>query len=130
MSKLLHNEEFKRAVSIDEKKGIVTRKHVTESKSHGEVDCEWTFDFSKVTERELLEMASRSVLISYRPGFKKMNREDLEKNATQTIDVRTWIDSQGRSTKSAIEKVEAILPKLTKDELEQVQSMFLKFQAI
>lgn len=120
--------KLKKVVSVDTENSTVRRVHETETKAAGIVACDWTFDFSNVSERDLLELASRSILISYRPRFKGLPRDEVIKNQEQTIDVKEFLDSGGTRTKSKVEKATSLIANMTEEEKEQL-SMFLKSQA-
>ena len=57
---------------------------------------EWIFDFHNVTRLELLELAARSLVITFRAPFKTLDEPKVEDWDGKTFNVREWIDNEKR----------------------------------
>jgi len=71
-------EKVPRSVTVEGTK--VIRKHVTEHGRLGDVLLTWSFDFERVSHEDIMELASRAVLIGARPKFKK----------SSVVEAATW----------------------------------------
>ena len=96
MNAIVEPVKFQPVTKVNAEQKTVTRKHLTQTEKSGDVECEWTFDFAKVSLADMMELASRSVLISRRGTFKKLEKADIEKQKTLTIDVAKYISESGR----------------------------------
>ena len=108
--------ELTQNVTIDAYEKTVIRKHKTDTDILGKLDCIWEFDFKNCTKADLYELASRSVLIAYRPQFKKLGESELEKAQVQRIDVGEFVKNGMRKTKSKVEKASTIVGQMTESE--------------
>lgn len=81
---------------------VVKRIHETQTEKAGIVECEWDFDFTGVSESDLMELASRSVLISRRGTFKKLEKAKIHEEMNEqgrhimVVDVAKYISENGR----------------------------------
>lgn len=116
---VLDGETVNRKTTVSLEGNTVTKHHVTEHKT-GKVECDWTFDFSNVTQEELLELASRDLVIKMRPKFKAIKSSDIPEWKEKTFNVREFLDGAGRSTLSDSEKFARLAGKLSKDEVAQL----------
>jgi predicted Ser/Thr protein kinase len=89
MKTVLKGEEVKKYVRIDG--DIVTRHHVTEHKILDHVELTWVFDFKGVPHSQIIELASRAVLIGSRPRFKKTSVKDAESWDDKTFNVLDFL---------------------------------------
>jgi len=105
-------ESYERTVSVSG--DIVTRKHVTKHKT-GEVYLTWHFDFSGCTKDQILELASRAVVIGERPRFKVCPQAHIPEWDNKTFDVAAFC-ARERSKKSPLEKIQDALGMLSEEE--------------
>lgn len=119
---IIDGESYERSVSV--KDGIVTRKHVTEHKS-GKVYLTWHFDFADVTAAQVMELASRAVLIGERPKFKKVPDGDIDSWGNKIFHVADFL-SRERSKATPLEKARNLAAGLSPEDaealLEQLRS--------
>ena len=109
-------------VNLDE--NTVVKTHVTQ---HGDGDkvaktyhkMQWTFDFKDVTHEELLEVASRELVIGARPKFKKCPINEVKSWEQKTFSVRKILDAE-RTSLSPEEKAVRALQGLTPEQLAEV----------
>ena len=109
---IIKDTPYERTTTVDGE--IVTRKHVTEHKT-GKCYLTWRFDFTDVTHDQLLELASRAVLIGERPRFKSCVADHIPEWDDKTFDVSTFV-SRERVKKSPLATVMDNVGKLTDDE--------------
>lgn len=81
----------------------------------------WTFDFSNVSQEELLQMATDSAVIAYRKrGFRKVPDSQITDACVQTIDVKSQIIDTERKGLPDDQKLKALLGKMSKEEVEAI----------
>lgn len=114
MTKVIDGNTYSRSVTIEG--NVVTRNHVTEHKN-GKYAGAWHFDFTDCTPDEIMELASRSVLIGSRPKFKASSAP--EEWGDKVFKVRDYIDG-ARTQKSDAEKLADLAGKMSKEELLKV----------
>lgn len=113
-----NREEFARSVTVDADAKTVRRVHVTK---HGDgsnaahYGLTWTFDFSGVSQEQLMELASRSVLISYRPTFQKVPANEVDQWADLRISVADFL-TRGRAPVDPKARIRSDLSKLSAEE--------------
>ena len=116
MVQVKQGETARRETSVDTETGIATCHHVTLNKpteTHYQL-C-WFFDFADVTEAELIELATKHLVIQHRPGFKSDKNPDNDEWNNKTYKVRDYLDKERRK-KSALEKAKVATEKLSDEE--------------
>lgn len=116
---VLTGETINRTTKVDVENNTVTKHHVTEHKT-GKIECNWTFDFINVTPAELLELASRDIVIKHRPKFKVLKLSDVPGWINTTFSVREFLDSSKRSTLTDSEKAVQLMGKMTPEQVDEV----------
>jgi hypothetical protein len=107
-------EKADRSVSIAGE--VVTRQHVTLNKAtKSEYALTWSFDFSGVSQNELMTIASRAIVIALRPEFKVASASELETWDNRIFSVREYLDSE-RSKVDDVEKARRLLGKLSQEQ--------------
>lgn len=106
--------EYPRTVSVDTDGMMVSRKHVTRHKT-GDVYLTWSFDFTDCSQSQILELASRAVLIGTRPEFKKVPAAIIDEWDGRTFNVADFM-SRERTAKSSPDKVKTMFAGLSDDE--------------
>lgn len=106
----------KAARSVTVNGDMVERVHVTLNKpTKAEYQLTWSFNFEDVTREELLIIASRALVIAYRPDFKTTKANDLQAWDNRTFNVREYLDSE-RAKVDDLEKVRRLMAKLTPEQ--------------
>lgn len=118
---VVEGETYPRTVSVDKDASTVTRAHVTRHKS-GDMHLTWTFDFSDVSESDLLELASRSVLIAYRNQFRNVDTSSIKAEwVNKTVDVQEFLSRERtRVAQTPAEKLASAVKKLTPEEIAEI----------
>lgn len=94
----------------------LSKTHVTQHNTLGDVLTTWHFDFANVSRRELIVLAGRSLVISLRGRFKAAKVADAEKWDGRTINVREWLDTKRREKVSRADKAKALMGSATAEE--------------
>lgn len=111
-------EEVKRWTTVDTEKSVVTKHHVTQ---HGEGDSKtfhqltWKFDFSNVTQEQLLELASRDLVIKKRTGFRGIPVKEIPQWDGITFDVAEFMKKE-RSKLSPMERAKKAVGNLSEED--------------
>ncbi len=115
MENVKHGDTISRYTKVDG--NVVHKHHVTRNnptKSAYEMD--WYFDFENVNHDELLELASRDLVIKHRPQFKSAPADTLEGWGNKTFSVREFLDRERRNTLSPEEKVRNAVAKMSPEQ--------------
>lgn len=104
---------------------VVVKHHVTQHQTLGDVEVTWKFDFTDVTHEQLLELASRDLVIKARPQFKKLKAEEAEKWDGKVFSVKEMLESQ-RATVDNLTKATRAVEKMSPEELEQLKKLLLE----
>jgi len=112
-------ETVARTTTVDAKAKTVTKIHVTQhgegaSKTHHRLT--WVFDFSGCTSEQLLEVASRTVVIGARPTFKKCPRVNVPTWNNKTFDVAAMLQSE-RGLRDPVDTARNEMNRLTPEQL-------------
>lgn len=78
MKKILDGEVVHRKTTVDVEGKLVVKHHVTKHPEAGLFVMDWTFDFSKCSESQILEFASRDAVIGKRNKWKALPSNKLE----------------------------------------------------
>ena len=111
-------ETARRETIVDEANDQTTIHHVTQ---HGKADnaanyqLTWFFDFGDVSRAELLDIATKYLVIQMRPKFKADKDPENDEWNNKTYKVRDYLDKERRK-KSALEKANVAVQKLSKEE--------------
>ena len=116
---VLDGETVNRSTTVSTESNTVRKHHVTEHKT-GKIECDWTFDFSGVTHAELLELASRDIVIKHRPKFKALKSSEVPGWINKTFSVREFLDNSGRSSLTDAEKASKLLAKMDSEEVAKI----------
>jgi hypothetical protein len=84
------------------------------------IQFEWHFDFTDVTREELMEIASRSLVITMRAPFKTLDNPTPEDWNGKRFGVRTWIDDEKRQPQDKVAKTRKLMESLTPEQKEQL----------
>lgn len=126
MRKLTKDEQSNKTCQID---GIKVRiKHTVKPDKDSPVRYElnWTFDFFNVDPKELLTLATRSVVIMQQAEWRKSDKPlDEATWDNVTFKVRDMIDGK-RRTATPVQKVKRAVAKLS---LEDRQAMLAQLKA-
>jgi len=114
MRKVKQGEKVSRVTTVDGQ--VVTVVHVTEHSTEGKVVLNWKFDYTDVTEDEMLREMSRAHVIDMRPAWKKLGAGEAEKQADMTVNMREYLDRERRIAKSDGEKAGNLLDKMSPEE--------------
>lgn len=111
-------DKVERNVSINESDMIVERRQSTKRKADDPVAyvTTWTFDFSKVGMKDLLELASRTVNIAMQGQFRKCPVAEINDWDGKEFDVKEWLDAGGRQKLSKEEKVKRVFDGMSEEE--------------
>ena len=80
----------------------------------------WTFDFANVSRLELLELAARSLVITFRAPFKTLDEPKVEDWDGKTFNVREWIDNEKRQPQDKVAKARKAFDGLSKDQIREL----------
>lgn len=120
------NDEVKKFVpvtTVNVANQTVTRKHLTETQNSGEVECEWIFDFSEAKPEDILELASRSVLISRRGTFKKLKTDEIKRDQKMTINVGAYMAESSRKPVDKMAVAKKAIGSMTDEEKQALLAM-------
>ena len=78
MKKILDGEVVHRKTTVDVDAKAVLKHHVTKHPEAGLFVMDWTFDFSKCSDSQILEFASRDAVIGKRNKWKALPSNKLE----------------------------------------------------
>lgn len=107
-------EQVSRSRNIDVAAETVRLYNVSKNDKTGKnYKVNWTFDFSGVTDEQMLELASRSAVIAYRKHFRNVPEDRIPEYAERTIDVLEDVLTQERRGLSASEKAARLVAKMT-----------------
>lgn len=113
----LKGEVISRNTIVDVDENTVLKQHVTFNKpTQSGYILDWVFNFSDVSIKELMELASRDLVIKHRPAFKLCPKADLEPWDTKTFSVRDFLDREGGVKLSPVERATRAVAKLSNDE--------------
>lgn len=76
----------------------------------------WRFNFAGVTRLELLELAARSLVITFRSPFKTLDAPVQSDWDNVTFDVRKWIDDEKRKPVNKVEAVKSVFSQMTDEQ--------------
>lgn len=113
MSKVIQGETVHRITTVDADAQTVTKYHVTTHAVDGDHAVRWTFDYSKCSPEQILELASRDSVIKARPEFKKVPVSEIEAWTDKRFDVAAMLERQ-RTTQTPFQKVSGNVPLLSK----------------
>jgi len=80
----------------------------------------WTFDFANVSRLELLELAARSLVITFRAPFKTLDEPKVEDWDGKTFNVREWIDNEKRQPQDKVAKARKAFDGLSKEQIKEL----------
>ncbi len=111
MENVKHGTTISRYTKVDG--DTVHKHHVTLNKTTKSMyELDWYFDFTDVSHDELLELASRDLVIKHRPQFKSAPVDALESWAKRTFSVREFLNRENRSKLSPDERAHRAIDKL------------------
>lgn len=114
-------EQVSRNRSIDTDNHTVRLYNVSKNDKTGKnYKVNWTFDFSSVSQEQLLELASRSAVIAYRKHFRNVPEDKITDYADLTVDVLEDVLTQERKGQSAGDKAKKLFDKMTEEEKQKV----------
>jgi len=115
------DEQVPRTRTIDTEAKKVTLYNVSKNDKTGKnYKVNWTFDFSGVSDEQLLELASRSAVIAYRKHFRGVAEDSIPEYANQNIDVVSDILTHERKGLSAGDKAKKLFEKMNEEEKQAV----------
>lgn len=80
------------------------------------ISLNWKFDFTDVTRLELLELAARSLVITFRAPFKNLDEPKESDWDNVTFGVRKWIDDEKRKPVNKVEAVKSVFAQMTPEQ--------------
>ena len=100
---------------IDTQNSIVTQTHKTVF-DDGEHEVTTIFDYSNCSDQQLLELATRTMTIAWRPSKRKMKSEQCN---NEVVDVAEWLNNRNVG-KSKVEKAKGLLAQLSEAEKAEI----------
>jgi hypothetical protein len=86
------------------------------AESKTRIQLTWHFDFADVSREELMEIASRSLVITMRAPFKTLDAPTPEDWNDKTFDVREWLDTERRKPADKVANAKKAFEGLTEDQ--------------
>lgn len=80
------------------------------------ISLTWSFNFAEVTRLELLELAARSLVITFRAPFKTLDNPQESDWDNVEFDVRKWIDDEKRKPKDKVQVAKSLFESLTEEQ--------------
>lgn len=114
------DDVVERITTVNVSKSTVTKVHVTQ---HGKGDkatyhkMKWTFDFSDLTNEQLLEVASRDAVIKARPAFRDIPDKKIPEWDDKVFNVGEMLTRE-RQKLPPLEKAKQAVSNLSEDERE------------
>jgi len=107
--------EFKKSVTVDVKQSTVERvSTVRAQKGAAEQQVAWVYDFSDVSEEQLLELASRTVHILRQGQFRNAELADQRKMVDEReVDVAVMLAAERAAFKPTAKSVAKAIDKLS-----------------
>ena len=87
MQKISTDKVVANATKVDTVKKTVLKHHSTTQKTLGRFEMDTTFDFSKCTIEQLLELASRDALIKHQVDIRNCKTEAEIKSLKKVVDM-------------------------------------------
>ena len=108
-------ETLKRVRDWDVKTRVMSTISATKQNKNGRAwVCEWNFDFAGVSEEQLVELATRSLIIEQQRVFRASSAPDKDRIAT--IDVLEMLEKE-RGPVDKVQRARGALRKLSKEEI-------------
>lgn len=120
--KAIKGETYNRSRTVDVDTLNVNVKHVTAHKS-GDYYLTWNFDFTDVTQEQLLDLATRSLVIDARPQFKNCPENEIDSWDDKTFKVADMLVKQRRG-KSDAQKAADLFAKLSPEEQAAIMAQY------
>lgn len=111
---------------------IATVKHATvhpklaPATTKRRIQFTWHFDFTDVTRAELMEIASRSLVITMRAPFKTLDEPRPEDWNDKTFNVREWLDTERRQPADKVANAKKAFDKLSDEQKQAILAELLK----
>lgn len=80
------------------------------------ISLHWRFNFAGVTRAELLELAARSLVITFRAPFKTLDNPLPSDWDDKEFNVREWIDNEKRRPKDKVAVAKSLFEGLTAEQ--------------
>ena len=81
---------------------------------------DWTFDFSKCSPEEILDLAGRSAVIAFRKHFKDVDESSIQDFEKMTIDVKADVIAGERAKQSPTQKAKKLLASMTPEQRQAI----------
>lgn len=126
---LLKDEAGQTGVKIVD--DVVSMQHSTThpvlapAKSGERIQFQWHFDFENVSRSELMELASRSLVITMRAPFKNLEKPEPADWNDARFKIREWIDEQKRKPQDKVAKARKALESLSDEEKKAILASLL-----
>lgn len=114
--KCVKGETYNRTRTVNPDTNVVVNKQVTKHDKEGNLYLTWSFDFTDITREQLMDIATRALVIDARPAFKKCDIADIDSWDNKMFIVKDMI-TKTRSKKSDADKIKDLLKGKTPEEI-------------
>lgn len=117
---IAQGEQAARSTDVDEGSNVVSVTRTTKHPQLGRVQHQWTLDFSQVSQADLLELASRTVVINFQRLFRDDGDPQVDRWDQVTIDVQRDMLDRERKPADPKNRIASDWAKLSEDERAQL----------